>query len=69
MCQFDNYSEIWVPHGMSASEVDAYVRQCRARGRHIVIYRSGREALTEVTSALLQVNRNIVCNGDDACAL
>ena len=52
-------TEIWVPHNASSSEVDNCVRRCRVHGKTLVIYRSGRADLVDVTSALLQANRNI----------
>lgn len=52
-------TEIWVPRGVPVSEVDNCVRHCRVHGKSLVIYRSGRADLVDVTSALLQANRNI----------
>lgn len=62
ICVIGNRAEIWVPHSASASEVDNCVRRCRVYGQRVVVYRSGRADLVDMTAALLQVNRNISAN-------
>lgn len=52
-------TEIWVPRGAPESVVDNCVHRCQVHGKYLVIYRSGRAALTEATAALLQFNRDI----------
>ena len=48
--------EIWVSNNVSESELDQCIERCRQCGMPIVVYRSGRGDIADLTSMLLRNN-------------
>lgn len=51
--------ELWVPHDGQPLDLEEQIQQAREKGKLVVVYRSGRNDLTEQTGELLRHNRNI----------
>lgn len=51
--------EIWVPHTMDSAVLDAKIAALRAQGFRVILFRSGRGDLLELSRELLRANRDL----------
>ena len=53
--------EIWVPNGTSENELNLKVAAIQAQGKRVIVFRSGRGDLAELTGELLKRNLGLSC--------
>ena len=56
--KFTGESILWVPNGADQASLDAKIAALRAQGNRVIIFRSGKGDLSELTGELLRRNRD-----------